>query len=691
VKQIFVVGVLMHALMHGFAQEANYKAAAKYDVPNLQRQVGSLEIVPQFINKSDSFWFAWQDAQGNRLTWFVNPVTEQKRLLKERPEWSGGSVPRHHIIGSASPDRQWQLYSRGHNLYLNRVGDSADTRLSDDGEPYYSFCINEADNATTQNIASDAEWLPDGKHFYALREDNRRVQTISLTHTMASGRSWVETKKYQFPGDAAVTQYELWVGNLETKQFVKVAVVHNKASSAALFFTRRKRTCNEIELCAVDLATGTVRVIINERNPPVINFELFNVRIINGGKDIIWWSDRTGWGHYYLYDGHGRLKGAITKGEWTAGRIVSIDTAGSAIFLYGYGKEPGRNPYLQHLYKVSLAGGKTILLTPENAHHKVFVSPAGNYFVDNYSRIDQAPKTIVRNRRGDFVMDVIQPDLQQLYKYGWRTPEPFIVKAADGATDLYGIMWKPYDFDSTKKYPLISQVYPGPQIETVWPDFTIFDKYNNSPLAQVGFIVVVMGHRGGSPLRNKAYFNFGFGNLRDYALADDKYGLEQLARRHRFIDSTRIGIFGHSGGGAMAATAICTYPDFYKVAVASAGNHDNNIYYRSWGETFHGIREVTDSASGKVSFKFKTAINQTLAKNLKGHLLLVTGEIDNNVLPTHTYRMADALIKAGKDFDMMVLPNQHHHYEGVYKSWFENKTRHYFAKYLIEEYKKDIE
>lgn len=258
-----------------------------------------------------------------------------------------------------------------------------------------------------------------------------------------------------------------------------------------------------------------------------------------------------------------------------------------------------------------------------------------------------------------------------MYAYGWKQPERFSVKAKDGITELYGLMWKPFNFDPAKKYPIISQVYPGPFTETVWNDFTVFDRYNNTSLAQIGFIVVVMGHRGGSPYRNAAYYKYGFGKLRDYALEDDKNGLEQLAGRFSFIDLNRLGIFGHSGGGAMATTAICTYPDFYKAAVSSSGDHDNRIYNRTWGETYNGLGS-------------KMEINQTLAKNLKGHLLLVTGESDQNVNPANTFRMADALIKAGKDFDLLVLPGQSHTYEEPYKTYFQKKLRSYFATYLME-------
>jgi len=736
------------------AQRANYAAAEKYDVPNLTGKVGSLTVLPFFFKGDDRFWFIYEDRNGKNY-YYVDPKRKEKKLLfnkgiittqlqqlrKEKIDttlinfnapfniankqqtvtitYKGATYSYNFynyslvadtlaqrkpvfpkgLIGTASPDGKWQLYTKAHNLFLQKVGDSAETMLSSDAQPYYSFSVNEADTSGIQKLRANAVWLADNKRFYLVRKDNRKVGTLSLVHTLGWSRPWVETYKYQLPGDKDVTQYELFAGDVNSGRLVKIKaekwkdqeleVVKTKFLSDEIYFLRKKRTRNEVELCAGNTITGEVRVIIHEVCNPYLNEDLFNVSVINNGRDILWWSDRTGWGQYYLYGNNGELKHAVTHGSWTAGRILYIDSVSNALFMYGYGKEAGRNPYYAHVYKVNLDGKLTKLLTPENATHGIYFSPSGHYFIDNYSTINTAPHTVLRDNNGTFIMEVATADVEKLYNYGWRPPEPFTIKAADNVTDLYGIMWKPFDFDSTRKYPVISQVYPGPQIETVWPDFTVFDKYNNAPLAQLGFIVVCMGHRGGSPYREKKYATFQYGNLRDAPLADDKYGLEQLPRRYPFIDINRVGIVGHSGGAAMATAAICTYPDFYKVAVASSGNHDNNIYNRTWGETYQGVTEKTDTLpNGKTvtSFPFKTPVNQTLAANLKGHLLLVTGETDANVHPGNTYRMADALIRAGKDFDMLVLPGQSHHYEGVYKTFFENKLRHYFGKNLIDDF-----
>jgi dipeptidyl aminopeptidase/acylaminoacyl peptidase len=581
--------------------------------------------------------------------------------------------------GDKSPDHNWILYSINHNLYLRRIADTTGTQLSKDGTLNHSFSMNPGHEFLNSIIGTNARWTSDSKCFYVLRADTRKVKTMTVINSLASPRPYVNTYTYELPGDKEVTQYELFIGDNTSMRIKKVDInkwpdqevftVTSSDDNQEMFFIRKKRSRDEMELCAVELQTGIVRVVIHEVSKPFINEDLFNVSIVNSGKDIIWWSDRTGWGQYYHYNGSGKFLNAVTKGEWTAAKIIGIDTLRRQLYLYGYGHEKGINPNYAFVYKTNFKGTAEQLLTPENATHSIFLSKDRKYFVDNFSRIDLEPRTIVRNTKGDLSLEVMKTDFSKLYAYGWKQSEPFTVKAKDGVTDLYGLMWKPFDFDPSKKYPIISQVYPGPQIETVWSEFTVLDRYNNTSLAQTGFIVVVMGHRGGTPIRNAAYYKFGHGNLRDYALEDDKHGLEQLGERFNFIDLNRVGVFGHSGGGMMSAAALCTYPDFYKVAVSSSANHDNTIYNRTWGETYQGPAPMP--------------LNQSLAKNLKGHLLMVTGESDANVNPAGTMRMADALIKADKDFDLLVLPGQGHTYEGPYKGYFQHRLRAYFAKYLL--------
>ena len=307
------------------------------------------------------------------------------------------------------------------------------------------------------------------------------------------------------------------------------------------------------------------------------------------------------------------------------------------------------------------------------------------------------PINVVRDRKGKVILELEKTDLEALYDFGWKKPERFKVKAADGVTDIYGVMWKPADFDSTKVYPIISSVYPGPFFEYVQTRFTVNDDLNTR-LAQVGFIVVSMGHRGGTPMRGKYYHSYGYGNQRDYPLADDKYAIEQLAERYSFINKKKVGIFGHSGGGFMSMAALLTYPDFYSAAVSSAGNHDNNIYNKGFVEIHYGVKEkkeiVKDSAGKereKIIFEIRSRTNQELAKNYKGGLLIVTGDMDRTVHPSHTLRVVDALIKEGKNFDMLVLPGNSHGFSGAANEFFERKLWFHFAKYLLGDSSADFQ
>ena len=660
-------------------------AVDSFDIPALRKLVGSLDIVPFFLPASNAFWYVWEDTPGVRKYWLADPVAKTKTPIPG-PDPGPKQPVKYRGVGEHTFNDRYILYSKGHELYLQR--DSVEAkRLSADGARYYSFAEYEADERADRPAATVARWVDSSAFFYALREDNRKVFEMPLVHSMPS-HPWLEKWKYQLAGDTAVTQYELFIGDtsgrinkvgIEKWKDQELKIIGANPVFNEVFFTRKSRTGQQIELCAAHLVSGKIRVIIAETTDRYFSPDLFQVISVNNGNEWLWWSDRSGWGHFYLYDRNGHLKRTLTKGAWTAARKVRLDERGRKLYFYGYGKESGRNPNLQHLYEVSLEGGTVTLHTKENAHHKVWFHPQGKYYIDVFSRIDQSPQITVRSLAGKLLMELEKPDVSRLYGYGWRHPEPFTVKAADDSTLLYGLIWKPSGFDSTKKYPVISQVYPGPFTETVWPDFTVFDKYNNAALAQAGFIVVVMGHRGSSPFRGKVYATYGYGNLRDYALKDDRHGLRELMRGKTYMDSTRIGIIGHSGGGAMAAAAICTYPEFYKAAVASAGNHDNAFYHKSWGETYQGI--AYDSTKAK-PFNYKVKNNMELASRLAGRLLLVTGETDNNVHPGNTFRLVDALVKAGKNFELLVLPNQSHHYEGPYKTYYENKVRAFFLQYL---------
>jgi dipeptidyl-peptidase-4 len=349
------------------------------------------------------------------------------------------------------------------------------------------------------------------------------------------------------------------------------------------------------------------------------------------------------------------------------------------LYFTANGREHGEDPYYTHLYRTNLDGTGLQLLTPGNFSHAVSAPDSGKYFADTYSRVDTAPKSTLVDAQGAQLLELETTDVSQLLEAGFKFPEVFKVKAEDGITDLYGVMYKPFDFDPARKYPLIEFVYPGPQTEQVNKTFS--PKSPNVPLSQLGFIVIEVGARGGSPQRDKWYDSYGYGNLRDYGLADKKVAAERLAAIHPYIDLSRVGMWGHSGGGFMTAAALLQYPDFYKAGWSESGNHDNNVYNRDWSEKYHGVREEMQK-DGTEKFIYEIDKNSELAKNLKGHLMLTSGDMDENVSMVNTMRVANALIKADKRFELQIYPGMRHPYMPIV-SYVDMARGDFFAHWLL--------
>lgn len=629
-----------------------------------------------------------------------NYVTKELKVLpKEKSKGFGPSAYRY------SPDSLYIVFAKNHNLYImgnkEKGMDTTQVQVTTDGTRYNSYA--KYPNEESSMLDAIGIWFKNSKQFLITRENEERTDMMYLVDMEGQPRPTLKSYKYSCPGDQEIDQYSFQLLDVETKKVIDIPaekwkdqyVQHSYDSNDGerLYFYRTKRTWDEKELCMYNLKTKEVKVLFNEVDKPFFDYVIAQTHYLNDGKEILFRSERTGYGHFYLYDGlTGKLKKQITSGNYVTGQIEKIDTLKRDIYFYGFGREKGIDPYYYMLYKTNLDKGGIELLTPENGNHKVEISKSSKYFVDTYSRVDMEPVSVVKNIHGKVLQQLDKGDFRELYARGWRKPERFTVKAADGVTDLYGVMWKPIDFDSTKKYPIISEVYPGPQFEYVPTSFTIKESYATK-LAQLGFIVIQVGHRGGTPLRGKFYHRQSYRNMRDYALADDKAAIEELARRYPFINVKKVGIYGHSGGGFMSTAALCTYPDFYTAAVSSAGNHDNNIFNRGWVEMNNGIEEIittkkdsTGVSLDSVSFKArKIQTNMELAPNYKGHLLLVHGLMDNNVHPAHSMRMAKALMKAGKNFDMILLPESTHGFRGEEETFFERKMWRYFSKYLLDD------
>jgi dipeptidyl aminopeptidase/acylaminoacyl peptidase len=379
-----------------------------------------------------------------------------------------------------------------------------------------------------------------------------------------------------------------------------------------------------------------------------------------------------------LYDlGTGRLKHQITTGDGNVVQLLRIDEKTRTLYFTGVGKEKGRDPYFQHLYKIGMDGRNLTLLTPDDGNHTVDLSPSGQFFVDTYSKPDVAPVSVVRDMAGKAVVALEKADITRLVASGWKPPVPITVKARDGKTDLYGLMFTPAKLDSSRKYPIINHIYPGPQTGSVGGRTFSAARGDNQALAELGFVVVEIDGMG-TPWRSKAFHDAYYGNMGDNTLPDQIMGMRQLAERYRWIDIDRAAIWGHSGGGFATADAMFRYPDFFKVGISESGNHDNRVYEDDWGERYQGL--LKRNPDGTTSYDDQA--NQLHAKNLKGKLLLAHGTLDGNVPPYSTLLVVDALIKANKDFDLLMLPNQGHGF-GNASNYMTRRRWDYFVRHLL--------
>lgn len=658
-------------------------------------------------------------------------AAQSARAPDGRPEWR-----------AFSPDSTAFAFARDHQLFVVEVASGDTVQVSTDGEKDYSFGFRDTadlDQDSTQQrdrsrdprVRASVSWSPDSKAFTVIRSDSRKVKELYLVNVLSNPRPTLRSYKYAMPGEADVSQQELFVFTRGERALRRVPVdkwkdqriqnVHWPVDSRAFRLVRRDRLQRNLELLEVSRSDLATRTLLTESVEDAF-LETQPVRYVTRGGDFVWFSERSGWGHYYLYAHDGTFKRALTAGAWRADAMADQDTIRGTMFVTAVGREDGPSPYFRHVYRLNGDGTGNVHLTPGAYDHAVSFSPTKRYFVDTYSRADTVPVSVLRDAvTGRLVMPLETADDTRLREMGWRPPMPFVTKAADGVTDIYGNMWKPADFDSTRKYPIIAYVYPGPQTEQVTSAFSTGGVMQQ--LAQLGFIVIQIGNRGGTPQRSNAYHSYGYYNLRDYALADKKTGIEQLAARHAFIDIDRVGIYGHSGGGFLTAAALMLppYNDFFKVGVSSAGNHDNNIYNQNWSEQHHGLRVITErrdttqrgraGANGAgtnggaaartqttgrngarvvqvddtTRYEIRVPTNAELAANLKGRLLLAHGDMDNNVHPGNTTRLVDALIKANKRFDFMVLPGQAHGF-GPMQNYFNRALMEYFAEHLLGDY-----
>ena len=599
--------------------------------------------------------------------------------------------------GAPSPDGKRAAFIREYNLWVRDVATGKETQLTTGGLKDFGYATDNAGWIKSERPV--LLWSPDSKKIATFQHDSRGTGEMFLVDTKV-GHPKLEEWKYPLPGDDKIFMIERVVIDVDRAQVTRLqmpadphrssvcdhvqcgdgrwADVEWSPDSALLAFVSTSRDHKRAQLRIAD-AAGKVRDILEERVDTFFESgsDRFNWRVLPGSNEVIWFSERDNWGQLYLYDLQtGRLKNQITTGEGNVVDVLNVNEKNRMVYFLGVGKEKGRDPYFVHLYRIGFDGKNLTLLTPEDATHSITVSPSGRFFVDSYSKPDVPPVTVLRDTDGKLLRTVETADISRLLAAGWKAPIPFSVKGRDGVTDIYGVMYRPSYFDSTKKYPLINYIYPSIHASTLRPRNFSPAHGDTQALAELGFIVVEIDGMG-TPWRSKKFHDVGYGDMGDNTLPDQVAGMKELAQRYSWIDIDHAGIYGHSGGGYAAADALFRYPDFFKVGVSQAGNHDNREYEDDWGEKWQGLLEHRPDGTTN----YDNQANQNIVKNLKGRLLLAHGTMDTNVPPYNTLLVVNELIKANKDFDLIMLPNRNHGFGN--EPYMMRRRWDYFVRYLL--------
>jgi dipeptidyl aminopeptidase/acylaminoacyl peptidase len=601
---------------------------------------------------------------------------------------------------STSPDGKFAVYIRDYNLYAKELATGTEMQLTTDGVKDFGYATNNA--GWVHSLSPVVTWSPDSREIATFQHDGRGVHDMYLVRTEA-GNPELESWKYPLPGDSVVFRISRVIiregpdGKPSVVRLKMAPDAHRSTVSdhvacggeicdvqwypdgSHLAFISSSRDHKHAWLRIADATTGEVRTVLEETSKTQIGDASLpqNLwRVLPASNELIWWSQRDNFVQLYLYDlATGTLKNRITSGDGNVAGLLRVDEKARQIWFMSNGKEPGRDPYFQHLYRVGLDGKGQVLLTPEVGNHSVSISPDAKYVVDTYSTPDTPPVTVLRDMSGKVLQTLERADVSRLLASGWKPPTPIRMKGRDGTTDIYGLMYTPANLDSAKKYPIINHIYPGPQAGSVGTRNFVPSRGDNQALTELGFVVVEIDGMG-TPGRSKSFHDTYYGHMDDNTIPDQVAGMKQLAQRYPFIDLDKVGIWGHSGGGFATASAMFRQPDFFDVGIAESGNHDNRVYEDDWGERYQGLLVRSGTTDN-----YTAEANQTYAKNLKGKLLLAHGGMDDNVPPYNTELVADALVKAGKDFDLLIFPNARHGY-GQDSNYMMRRRWDYFVQNL---------
>ena len=635
-----------------------------------------------------SEYVLFDPVSGRRIT-----ENDEKRLLANVPI-AKTTVPvnqdRNAIV---SPDGAKVAFIRNWNLWMRDLTSGKETQLTTDGVENYGYATDNA--GWKHSDRAILMWSPDSKKIATFQQDQRKTSDMYLVSTNV-GEPKLEAWKYPLPGDKNVTMIERVIIEVDNPKVIRLKMppdqhrttlcddiscggdftdVEWSADASKLAFVSSSRDHKQANLRVADASTGEVKDIYEEKVSTQYESGqgATNWRYLLATNEFVWYSERDNWGHLYLFDaGSGKLKNQITKGDFVVTQLLKVDEKNRVLYFNANGREAGQDPYFSHFYSVGFDGKNLKLLTPEDGNHQILIADDGKNFVDSYSKPDVPPTSVLRDMNGKLIATLEKTDVSRLTAAGWKPPMPITVKSRDGKWDLYGLIFTPTNLDKTKKYPVVNYIYPGPQGGGVGSRSFAASRGDNQALAELGFVVVVID---GScnPDRSKAFHDACYGDMADNTLPDQIAGIKQLAEKYAFIDTDRVGIWGHSGGGFATAAAMFRYPDFYKVGIAESGNHDNRNYEDDWGERYIGL--LADK-------NYEKQANEIYAKNLKGKLLLAHGGMDDNVPPSNTMLVVDALVKANKDFDLIIFPNARHGY-GADSLYMMRRRWDYFVKNLL--------
>ncbi|MFT6917437.1 MAG: dipeptidyl aminopeptidase/acylaminoacyl peptidase [Cognaticolwellia sp.] len=596
-----------------------------------------------------------------------------------------------------SPNGKLAVYIKAHNLWLRNLGDNSEKKLTTDGIANFGYATNNA--GWVRGDKPVVKWSPDSKKLTTFKHDSRNVGEMAIVST-AVGHPKIDVWKYPLPGDKNIFKIHRVVIDIEQANIVVLDMpaddhrstitdhvagsdgslldVDWSSDSSHFAFVSSTRDHKTASLKIADAISGKVRTVLTETANSFFESGVSGIswQYLDQSNEFIWFSQRSNWGHLYLVDAiTGKIKNQITQGDWTVLELLNVDEETGKLIFSAAGKEAG-DPYFHYLYSINKNSSNFTLLSPEQKHHRITLSTNAEYFLDRVSTPNQAETSFIRstNSKSGFIIE--QMNITKLTDTGWQAPTPFIVKDRNNEHDIYGLMYKPSDFDASKSYPVVNYLYPGPQVGSIRGRHFKTARGDNQAIAELGFIVIEIDALG-TPGRSKSFHEFYYQNMGDSGIPDQVSAIKQLAKKYHWIDNTRVGIWGHSGGGFASTRALLTYPDFYSVAVSQAGNHDNRNYADEWGEKYHGM--LVKNEDGTTNYDSQA--NQLIVENLKGKLLIAHGTTDTNVPPYNTLIVVEALIAANKDFDMLMLPNRGHGF--ARKPYMMRKRWDYFVQHLM--------